>query len=152
MTNDISAENRKTYRQMPLATLVIAVLLCLYWVALFYGTHTKLPPGLLPGNSDKVVHFLSYGGLGALFMSLRATRGTYGWYSVVARWFVLAGYGAFDELTQLLVNRTADVLDWSADICGAAVGLGLVTLFVRYSRRSTGASDESPAVAEAVAS
>ena len=37
---------------------------------------------------------------------------------------VAAMYGAFDELTQLLVpRRTADLRDWAADVVGATLGV-----------------------------
>lgn len=118
------------------ATLIAATALCLYWAVIFYATHTKLPPGLLPGNSDKLMHFVAYAVLGALLISVRATRGIYPWSSLWKRWAILAAYGAFDEVTQLLVNRTADVRDWLADITGAALGLGLVTLVLWLYRKS----------------
>ncbi len=126
-------------RRVPTATVVVTVLLACYWTALFYGTHIKIPPDLLPEarNIDKLAHLASYAVLGALFMSLRATRGVYPWSSVIARWFVLAGYGAFDEISQLLVNRNADPMDWLADVIGVAVGLGSVTFVVWRFRRST---------------
>ena len=117
-----------------LVPIIVTVMLCVYWAALFYGTHTKIPAGMLPGNTDKLIHFGAYAGLGILLMTLRASRGAYSWYSVAARWCVLACYGAFDELTQLLVNRNADMEDWLADVFGAAIGLGLVTLVVGFQR------------------
>lgn len=116
-------------------TFVITTILCVYWVVLFYSTHTKLSPGILPGNSDKYVHFAAYGLLGALLMALRASRGAFPWTSIVARWVVLAMYGAFDELTQLLVNRNADFQDWFADIIGSAIGIGIVTVISRAIQR-----------------
>lgn len=120
-------------------TFVITTMLCVYWAVLFYSTHTQLPPGILPGNSDKFVHFAAYGLLGALLMALRASRGSFPWTSVVARWVVLGMYGAFDELTQLLVNRNADFQDWFADIIGAAIGIGIVTVISRtIHRRNSG--------------
>ena len=128
------------------ATTIVAVLLVVYWLLLFCGTHIRIPKGMLPGQSDKLIHFASYAVLGMLLMSLRATRGIYPWYSVFARWFVLSGYGAFDELTQLLVNRNADVVDWLADNVGAAVGLGFVTLILWLFRKSVRSpSPDSPA-------
>jgi VanZ family protein len=124
-------------------TFLITTILCVYWVVLFYSTHTKLPPGILPGYSDKAVHFAAYGLLGALLMALRASRGPFPWTSIMARWVVLAMYGAFDELTQLLVNRNADFQDWFADIIGAAIGLGLVTVISRAVKRRGVQLDDS---------
>lgn len=126
----ISSEPASSRGQFSIATHIAFWMLVVYWGALFYGTHTKVPEGLLPGNSDKLIHFWAYAGLGILLMSLRATRGVYSWMSIVYCWLLLAAYGAFDELTQLLVNRNADVNDWLCDVTGAAAGLATVTLFM----------------------
>jgi VanZ family protein len=39
---------------------------------------------------------------------------------------VVAAYSVFDELTQLLVGRTADVFDALADWLGAVLGLAAI--------------------------
>jgi VanZ family protein len=135
MSNSIAAEPAQSKSVQPKTTLaarVVLVMLCVYWVALFYGTHTKVPEGLLPGNSDKFVHFWAYAGLAILLMLLRVTRGAYTWLSVLIAWCILAIYGVFDELTQLLVNRNADVFDWIFDVTGAASGLALLLWCVWY--------------------
>jgi VanZ family protein len=141
MANGIHAGPQPSRRRMPFVTLLTLMILALYWGAMFYGTHTRLPPGILPGNSDKYAHLGAYAGLGALLLAVRATRGNYPWSSVAGRWLVLACYGAFDELTQLLVNRNADVMDWLADIAGSALGLGIVNLFVWLFRRPSPPSE-----------
>lgn len=122
----------------PRITMVVAGLLCLYWGALFYATHMPLPPGVLPGNSDKFVHFAAYAGLAVLLLSLRATRGAFPWYSVFARWCFLALYGVFDEATQYFVKRSPDIDDWIADVLGVTFGLALVTFFVWIMPRFVG--------------
>ena len=104
--------------------------LCLYWIALFYGTHSKVPPGMLPENSDKVIHFFAYAGLGMLWAILRATQGAITWGNLSWMWLMLAAYGVFDELTQLLVNRNADLKDLLFDVSGAATGLIIVAFAV----------------------
>ena len=137
MSNSISADPAQCnsdQTKTSFATRVVLVMLCVYWGALFYGTHTKVPEGLLPGNSDKFIHFWAYAGLAILLMSLRVTRGTYTWFSVLIAWSILALYGVFDELTQLLVNRNADIFDWVFDVTGSAMGLALVMLTVWYFR------------------
>jgi VanZ family protein len=131
------SSKRSSLWPMRSATVIIFVVLSIYWVLMFYGTHTYLPPGMLPGNSDKLIHGGGYALLGILLMSLRATRGPFPWTSVVARWVVLAVYGAFDEVTQMFVNRTTDLHDWYADITGAALGLVVVTVLFWLFRRKT---------------
>ena len=114
--------------------MVARLILFLYWGALFYATHMPIPPGMLPGNSDKTIHFVAYCGLGFLLMAWQSAEGALVWPRVLALWLILAGYGVFDELTQLLVNRNADLHDWLYDLAGAATGLGLFSLILWYFR------------------
>ncbi len=114
-------------------TLLLTAALVVYWLVAFLGTHlpVRIPAGVTERGGDKLLHFVGYAILASLLMGLRASRGPFGWYSVVMRWIVLAGYGAFDEVTQQLVGRHADVADWCADLIGAGCGLGFVVLLVR---------------------
>ena len=148
MSNGTSSEDRLKANRWPAVTVAVALILATYWAALFYGTHVRLPPGVLPGNSDKVIHFFSYAGLATLLLSLRATRGQFPWISVIGRWVCLAVYGAFDELTQALVNRSPDLHDWYADICGVTLGLGLVTFVYWCLRKSSKTATLSPTSAQ----
>jgi VanZ family protein len=137
MTNGLSRQPGSVRHRASIATLILGIALGVYWVMLFYGTHTKIPPGTLPGNSDKYIHFGAYAILGMLLISFRATRGPFPWISVFRRWLILAMYGAFDELSQMFVKRSADIHDWYADITGAALGLGLVTFVIWRCRRTS---------------
>lgn len=105
----------------------------LYATALFTGTH--LPPrvirvwspSLLENLSDKALHF---GGYLVLSTLMALTLGTFRKLTkreFVGVWIVAAVLGALDEWTQLLpsVNRSAELLDWVADITGSACGLGI---------------------------
>ena len=118
--------------------MLLAVALVSYWLIAFLGTHIPMPLGVIPRGGDKVLHFLGYSVFGALLMGLRASLGPFRWPSVVGRAGFLACYGAFDEITQKLVGRSADVADWCADVLGACCGLLAIVLLVRVcSRRST---------------
>ena len=129
-TPDADSETTVPHRRR--LTYLLAIALVCYWLIAFAGTHIPIPAGVIPrGGGDKVLHLVGYAILGALLMGLRASRGPFGWRSVIVRWAVLAMYGAFDEVTQRLVGRHADVADWCADLIGAAFGLGLVVLLVR---------------------
>ena len=122
------ASNSRHHR----VTVLLTIALVLYWLVAFLGTHIPIPAGVVPrGGGDKVLHLVGYSVLASLLMGLRASRGPFGWYSIVMRWLVLAAYGAFDEFTQRLVGRHADVADWYADLIGACCGLGFVVLLVR---------------------
>ena len=121
------------------ATVLLTIALVLYWLVAFLGTHlpVQIPAGVMERGGDKLLHFVGYSILASLLMGLRASRGPFGWRSVFWRWAVLAMYGAFDEVTQRLVGRHADVADWCADVIGSSCGLLLVVLLVRVcSRRS----------------
>ncbi len=119
--------------------MLLVVALVSYTLVAFLGTHLPMPSGVaIPRGGDKVLHYLGYFVFGALLMGLRASLGEFRWRSVVGRAGFLACYGAFDEITQKLVGRSADVADWCADVLGACCGLLAIMLLVRVcSRRTT---------------
>jgi len=122
---------------------IAAVVLGVYWLALFISTH--MPPGpvlthrVLP--LDKVAHFCGYGLLAVLFAWTAIGIRKPSIMSMLILWGVIVLYGAFDELTQAFVRRTPDPMDWLADAMGAMLGLaayGLcVTLWLRRRQPST---------------
>ncbi len=95
-----------------------------YWVALCIGTH--LPGGFVgtPLVSDKALHFFAYAGLGfllAAMLSLLGIRNSRAYWTAV---LVAVAYGAVDELGQIPIpGRTAEGLDWLADVAGAVAGV-----------------------------
>jgi VanZ family protein len=103
-----------------------------YWLVIFAGTHAPGNVIHAEGYTDKVYHFSAFFGLAMLlcgsascFQRLRPVH----FAAIVG---LAAGYGIFDELTQLLVpNRTADPLDWLADISGATLAAVLFSLLQR---------------------
>lgn len=109
-------------------------------IAIFIVSGTPNLAELPGGLSDKVWHSLTYGGLGLL--AIRATAGAR-WTGVtavacMAAWLVCAAYGASDEVHQRFVEgRTADPLDWMADVSGAAAAISLVFLVARRRRGRT---------------
>ena len=125
--------------------MLLAMALVSYWLIAFLGTHIPIPPSIvvIPRGGDKVLHFLGYAVLGALLMGLRASLGEFRWPSVVGRACFCACYGAFDEITQKLVGRNADVADWCADLLGASCGLLAIVLLVRVCSRRTTTATES---------
>ncbi|MBI3866143.1 MAG: VanZ family protein [Planctomycetia bacterium] len=107
--------------------LGLTILLSAYWLALFTATHIPYVPRELdlPGG-DKSQHLVAYAGL-AFLLALRQ------WYGSSPTWKrawtvlgIVAVYGIVDELTQIPVGRTAEVLDWLADVAGAVGGLALL--------------------------
>ncbi len=102
----------------------MAAALIVYWVALCIGTH--VPGGFAgtPWVSDKTLHFVAYVGLGfllAAMLSLSGIRDSRVYWTAL---LVAVGYGAIDELGQIPIpGRTADVVDWLADVAGAVAGV-----------------------------
>jgi VanZ family protein len=109
--------------------LVVAAL-AVYWLAMFAGTHYPKLPELAQAN-DELLHFSGYLGLAVLLVS---------WWQlsplpqvkrpariIGAAILILAAYGAFDELTQILAGRDCEFFDWVADVSGGALGALLAT-------------------------
>ena len=102
-----------------------SICLVAYWLLIFTGTH--LPRVNLPTSfslSDKVYHFVAYAGLSFLLCwalpKAKSSRFRHLWIA----WSVALCYGIFDELTQLLVRgRSAEFMDFVADVFGASFGL-----------------------------
>ncbi len=111
-------------------------MLVAYWLALVAGTHVPQPPELMGlEKHDKLLHQSAYAGL-AFLVALNV------WWRhpLRARHFLIiflavAAFGGLDELTQPPFNRTADWLDWYADMGGALLGLILAAVVCRYLER-----------------
>jgi VanZ family protein len=132
----------RNWRSNRLKTWALA-LLVVYWLALFVGTHVpRGPHELLPKNvSDKLLHFTAYGGLAFLLCLNWSLRRPLGWRQFAIVLALLAGFGAFDEITQIPVGRDCDILDWTADVTGATLGVGaflLVSSVVRLPEQDSG--------------
>jgi VanZ family protein len=100
------------------------VLLALYWLAIFVGTHLPGALAVGPNVNDKVKHFVAFFALGGLLCYVTNSP----------RWvprFVsigLAGmaYAAIDEWTQQLVpGRFSDWADFIADSLGLWSAIGI---------------------------
>ncbi len=101
---------------------VAAFLLLAYTSAVFALSHTPRPPvpELLRGLSDKLLHALEYAPLA--FLWGRVLRGSPGRRALLG-WAAAGLFGLGDELHQAFVpGREASLLDWGADLLGAAAG------------------------------
>jgi VanZ family protein len=117
------------------------LLLVLYWLAMFVGTHwpkLPLPQVDSPLRIDKILHFSGYLGLAVLlFGSIYLNRRPASLLrAAVVVALIIAGYGVLDELTQPYFGRFASWTDWFADLAGCAVGLACVVYWVRGTRTS----------------
>ena len=105
-----------------------------YLAALVVGTH--LPPTAVrvpPTLSDKLLHFGAYAGLAFLLaMAWETSTGRLNGRHLRLLWAAIAMFAMLDEVTQLLVRRDAELLDWTADAIGAAVGLAVFRVWQRW--------------------
>jgi VanZ family protein len=91
-------------------------------------------------QGDKLLHATVYGILAALFF--RAFNALEGWHRKPARTFLFsllaAGiYGLSDEWHQsFVVGRTADAMDWIANMLGATLAAGWYLTALRKRRRT----------------
>jgi VanZ family protein len=105
-----------------------------WWIFMFCATHL---PRLrlsadLPGG-DKSAHFVAFGILALLLWFFaetmrRPTSNRFVWKAVI----LVAAYAAFDEVTQPIVGRGADVRDWLMDMLGAGAVLAILELRRRH--------------------
>jgi VanZ family protein len=97
-----------------LATMVLLV----YWIALFAGTHMPSPPTLGVRFNDKVQHFAAFFGLATLlYWVVPARRSLMRKIGIVLG--VAIAYAAFDEWTQRFSpRRTVDIRDFFTNVSG----------------------------------
>lgn len=95
-------------------------------VGMFLGTHLPVDVSSQIVHSDKMMHFWAY--LTLAFTAAIAwdlPSGRLQGYHYVFLWLACAAYGIADELLQIPVGRSCEVMDWTFDILGAAAGLAL---------------------------
>lgn len=83
---------------------------------------------------DKVLHFIAYALLGALFLrAFNITRIKHHLKLIIILSIILSSlYGISDEIHQSFVPyRTADVMDVIADILGSVFGVGVLSLWLK---------------------
>ena len=115
---------------------MLGILLTVVWVGAFVATH--IPKLHMPEDihvSDKTLHAVGSVVRAAMLLLTCASRGRPRWTRVLLTLALLAAYGAVDEITQPLVNRTAAFADWLADIGGAAAATLLIELALTLAAR-----------------
>ena len=102
--------------------LMLSVCVILWGLA-FIVSH--IPADRLPEThvSDKSLHFVGFFGLSSVLLLTLTGYNVLRLRRVVAAICITAGYAAFDEATQALVNRQAAFGDWLADVCGAVLAV-----------------------------
>jgi len=120
----------------------VLLILCIgYATTLVVFTH--LPVNDVPdtGAPDKLLHFGAYAVLGLLAAANLRVRRPSSLAQGLWLWVGLAVFGAVDEMTQALVQRSPEVLDWTADIVGSAAGILVAFLLPWQKTSATNASD-----------
>jgi len=106
---------------------------CLYCLLIYVQSAFPSPfrlPKSLP-HGDKLLHFAGYAVLGFLFFrAFRASLPGKSTVFLVCISILASGiYGATDEFHQSFVRyRTSDIMDFAADMMGAAAGVGTYCL------------------------
>ncbi len=96
--------------------LTIAILAATAVLVLTHIPQAMMPSSLGKDGIDKLEHVVAYAVIAYLF--LISLRGKPILRSVLLLCCAVSLFGAFDELTQPFVNRTASVTDLAADIVG----------------------------------
>jgi VanZ family protein len=96
----------------------------IYMLVIFQLSSESHPVPLIAEHVwDKLLHFLEYGGLGALFYRAFRGEGLSGAAALVAAGFAAAAYGASDEWHQSFVPlRDSSIRDWVTDLLGGSIG------------------------------
>ena len=105
---------------------VSGIILLVYWILLFLGTH--LPSIDVGGDGpyhDKYLHLIAFTVLAVLFSWFDLGLKPLTPKKLIFLLAVLIGYAAFDELTQLkATGRTTDIWDFGANVLGCLLGIG----------------------------
>lgn len=114
----------------PIVVTLSRLSFVLFWPALaliVWGELAPHPPDVLPGASDKVLHFIAYFGLAVL-----ATAALVKPRTVLIAVLTLVAIGGALEILQSFTGRDAEWLDEAANslgvITGAVVTLGFLRL------------------------
>lgn len=106
--------------------LAIAVVFTAGVLVLSHLPQGTMPSALEKDGIDKLEHFLAYGVM--TFLLLLSLRSSVTMRSALFLFLAISVIGAVDELTQLLVNRTASIADLAADIVGISAALFFFTV------------------------
>ncbi len=87
------------------------------------------------GASDKLLHLIAFTLLAFLVSSNLLLTKRWNRASVLLSMVALTVYAGFDELTQLLVGRTAAWKDWQADLIGILAGTAACAILIYLFRR-----------------
>ena len=111
----------------------MAVLLVLMLINLFYHGAQPYAVGLFLPPWDKVVHSIFFGGIAGFIWVILGNQ--VAWMVVAS----VAAIGAADEIAQHFhPGRSADFLDWTADVAAAALAVAIL-IAIKRSAENQGA-------------
>ncbi len=113
-----------------LARRILLVLCVTAWVGAFVATHLPAiaPAGL--GVGDKLLHFVGYFSLTAIFLVTLISHGLGRRVRTSLVTVVMPIYGGIDELSQPWFARTAAWSDWFFDLLGVVAAAAIVETIV----------------------
>jgi len=120
-----------------------ALLLLAYMGTVFALSHTSRPPvpEFLQGLSDKVLHAVEYAPLA--FLWGRVCGGSPGRRALLG-WAAAGLFGLTDEFHQAFVpGRESSLLDWAADLAGAAAGAAVLAWTLGWTARGKKIAESS---------
>ncbi|WP_442510983.1 VanZ family protein [Novipirellula sp. SH528] len=95
-----------------------------YWLVIFVLTHVPSSMIKAPKISDKLMHFLAFGGLGMLMCYVTTSDRLVRRFSIIA--IIGMSYAAIDEYTQGFVRgRSPDPMDFVADTAGILAAIAV---------------------------
>jgi len=108
------------------------IALAIYWPLVFTLTHIPVRQlAQQTGMSDKTMHVMAYFALTFLVWCAVSPYRRVQWNSAKTWWVIaaVALYGAFDEIVQGMVGRSADFHDYIANLFGIAFAMGVLSVF-----------------------
>ncbi|MEM9645475.1 MAG: VanZ family protein [Planctomycetota bacterium] len=107
------------------------ILLTIYWIAMFTGTHLPKMGIINVHVNDKVKHFIGFFGL--TFLLCYVSGGEHLWRRFARVVGIILTYALFDEWTQGFVpGRTPDPMDFLADALGMFAAIGMYLAARRF--------------------
>ena len=114
----------------------VLIALGIYWPVIFWLSHIPVPQiARQSGMSDKTMHLIAYFALTFLAWFAVSPYEKMQWHRKKV-WLLLGiiiCYAAMDEILQAYVGRSADMLDFAADLFGIFLALGLLSLLSFWS-------------------